>query len=104
MIRRPPRSTLFPYTTLFRSHARPDRDLARVQARQGSRSRGAAAASVRVLPVLRRVGRGRQRAANGRQGDGTLPPFSRLLPPSAALYLRSPCPPPPPTPEKSSTS
>src|SRR2546427_1976646 len=23
MIRRPPRSTLFPYTTLFRSHARP---------------------------------------------------------------------------------
>src|SRR5256885_10390190 len=26
MIRRPPRSTLFPYTTLFRSVARPDRD------------------------------------------------------------------------------
>src|SRR5438105_11274357 len=25
MIRRPPRSTLFPYTTLFRSHARPRR-------------------------------------------------------------------------------
>src|SRR2546430_12055392 len=25
MIRRPPRSTLFPYTTLFRSHARPER-------------------------------------------------------------------------------
>src|SRR3712207_8935000 len=24
MIRRPPRSTLFPYTTLFRSHYRPD--------------------------------------------------------------------------------
>src|ERR1035438_1601294 len=24
MIRRPPRSTLFPYTTLFRSHGRPD--------------------------------------------------------------------------------
>src|SRR5688572_32449778 len=24
MIRRPPRSTLFPYTTLFRSHKRPD--------------------------------------------------------------------------------
>src|SRR5256885_3800071 len=31
MIRRPPRSTLFPYTTLFRSHgrARPDRGPAR---------------------------------------------------------------------------
>src|SRR5260221_1209092 len=25
MIRRPPRSTLFPYTTLFRSHVSPDR-------------------------------------------------------------------------------
>src|SRR3712207_7091995 len=28
MIRRPPRSTLFPYTTLFRSITQPDRDLA----------------------------------------------------------------------------
>src|SRR3712207_7385557 len=27
MIRRPPRSTLFPYTTLFRSRARPGEDL-----------------------------------------------------------------------------
>src|SRR2546425_7957895 len=27
MIRRPPRSTLFPYTTLFRSHPRADRGL-----------------------------------------------------------------------------
>src|SRR3712207_8226181 len=27
MIRRPPRSTLFPYTTLFRSQLRPHRDL-----------------------------------------------------------------------------
>src|SRR5438874_3950867 len=27
MIRRPPRSTLFPYTTLFRSHGREIRDL-----------------------------------------------------------------------------
>src|SRR2546422_6376048 len=26
MIRRPPRSTLFPYTTLFRSHVYPDED------------------------------------------------------------------------------
>src|SRR5258708_18862876 len=26
MIRRPPRSTLFPYTTLFRSHRQPARD------------------------------------------------------------------------------
>src|SRR5438477_8036712 len=28
MIRRPPRSTLFPYTTLFRSDARPEGDAA----------------------------------------------------------------------------
>src|SRR3712207_7811699 len=44
MIRRPPRSTLFPYTTLFRSHlvadARPDRRLEarrRQRGRQGAR-------------------------------------------------------------------
>src|SRR2546430_7684828 len=30
MIRRPPRSTLFPYTTLFRSYQRPQRDLDRL--------------------------------------------------------------------------
>src|SRR4051794_41249303 len=38
MIRRPPRSTLFPYTTLFRSQARPPprhRDRARGGARAG---------------------------------------------------------------------
>src|SRR5437764_2608153 len=29
MLRRPPRSTLFPYTTLFRSRARPGREHAR---------------------------------------------------------------------------
>src|SRR5256885_13065190 len=29
MIRRPPRSTLFPYTTLFRSHERQRRDVQR---------------------------------------------------------------------------
>src|SRR3712207_7901574 len=31
MIRRPPRSTLFPYTTLFRSHARRGEELQRRQ-------------------------------------------------------------------------
>src|SRR3712207_7196974 len=36
MIRRPPRSTLFPYTTLFRSHQRL-RDLQRLLARVGLR-------------------------------------------------------------------
>src|SRR3712207_8348781 len=48
MIRRPPRSTLFPYTTLFRSHAirlqlRPDYALrrARVEALRAAARRGA---------------------------------------------------------------
>src|SRR3712207_8043450 len=40
MIRRPPRSTLFPYTTLFRSTSRPARSaLARTWRRFGSTSR-----------------------------------------------------------------
>src|SRR5256885_3027686 len=33
MIRRPPRSTLFPYTTLFRSHAKAQRQRAQVTRR-----------------------------------------------------------------------
>src|SRR2546430_12624122 len=35
MIRRPPRSTLFPYTTLFRSHERHGRRRARVEPPHG---------------------------------------------------------------------
>src|SRR3712207_8544531 len=47
MIRRPPRSTLFPYTTLFRSHAEPgaERDdlvLGHVDERRRERDRGEA--------------------------------------------------------------
>src|SRR3712207_7153403 len=37
MIRRPPRSTLFPYTTLFRSPGRPGKDDPGVRACSGSR-------------------------------------------------------------------
>src|SRR5258708_24438087 len=36
MIRRPPRSTLFPYTTLFRSHGRPGRGRAAPACRPAS--------------------------------------------------------------------
>src|SRR3989449_6284871 len=52
MIRRPPRSTLFPYTTLFRSHA-PRRFLRRV-AREGERQHRVVvdAAVVKQLLVL----------------------------------------------------
>src|SRR2546430_12186294 len=42
MIRRPPRSTLFPYTTLFRSLTRPDPQLSNSPVREcngGSRTR-----------------------------------------------------------------
>src|SRR3712207_7740806 len=40
MIRRPPRSTLFPYTTLFRSAGRVVRSSPSARARPGARGRG----------------------------------------------------------------
>src|SRR2546429_5336902 len=40
MIRRPPRSTLFPYTTLFRSRCRQTAEEPSVLHRRGARSRG----------------------------------------------------------------
>src|SRR2546427_6040365 len=56
MIRRPPRSTLFPYTTLFRSRRRPDLgvgDLSAIHGRAGApaardRHRGADRKSTRL--------------------------------------------------------
>src|SRR3712207_8916857 len=56
MIRRPPRSTLFPYTTLFRSRA--------AGGRAGGQPR-----PHRVRAVLRRAGEG---PARGRPGDSAL--------------------------------
>src|SRR3712207_7993572 len=55
MIRRPPRSTLFPYTTLFRSRGPP-----RPGARQPLRQRVRRAAAVRLAGLRARplVGRG----------------------------------------------
>src|SRR2546421_9178510 len=61
MIRRPPRSTLFPYTTLFRSHLElskgpagwPARDLARVPQRLWQRLEGVVEGE-REVPRLRR--------------------------------------------------
>src|SRR3712207_8058740 len=55
MIRRPPRSTLFPYTTLFRSSVLPSSDPGRIPRR--SRERGAVAGE----PVVE----GRRRASGG---------------------------------------
>src|SRR5256885_13037100 len=59
MIRRPPRSTLFPYTTLFRSVARADAvdgdvDLAEDLAALGERGRHVQARARRALQGLRR--------------------------------------------------
>src|SRR2546425_9247508 len=70
MIRRPPRSTLFPYTTLFRSRAlSPPRREGRAAARDGSSS---------LRTASRRIGRrrdrtwnrGRRRARRRRTRDG----------------------------------
>src|SRR6266446_9376506 len=57
MIRRPPRSTLFPYTTLFRSRARPSARGARrlAGARPAGRSRGPRPAHRGRLSALRRL-------------------------------------------------
>src|SRR3712207_8146535 len=61
MIRRPPRSTLFPYTTLFRSGG----------PRRGHPGRQAARTGGRRPPRLHRAGRGRQ------QGGPHLPQASQ---------------------------
>src|SRR2546430_12956784 len=62
MIRRPPRSTLFPYTTLFRRRESPGN--ARRPPKQGLEARLGRAG----VAVLRRIGRGEQRV--GGAGDG----------------------------------
>src|SRR2546426_2321763 len=57
MIRRPPRSTLFPYTTLFRSAALVEReqpvDLPQVLVRDGRRAAATAAAAWYDTPAAR---------------------------------------------------
>src|SRR2546422_2906787 len=50
MIRRPPRSTLFPYTTLFRSQSRGRRVGCRVRRAAGVRVGGAGPPDLRVPP------------------------------------------------------
>src|SRR3712207_8687691 len=50
MIRRPPRSTLFPYTTLFRSHRAARADEAARDGHRLARRRGGAGLRARRLP------------------------------------------------------
>src|SRR2546422_5530705 len=89
MIRRPPRSTLFPYTTLFRSAEERPLDVARLQAllpcmaRDGPDRPGGGGLAIRVDP---HVGDGRRRDAPERQH-----PRERARdhgPPSAAGRVR----------------
>src|SRR2546426_11040426 len=54
MIRRPPRSTLFPYTTLFRSHRRRVRYKETIYAALG----GESAIALQVAGVVRQILRG----------------------------------------------
>src|SRR3712207_7049901 len=60
MIRRPPRSTLFPYTTLFRSLPRRDphgRPALRAAAGRGAAAPDGQGGRHRLLPAARRAGR-----------------------------------------------
>src|SRR3712207_9122435 len=92
MIRRPPRSTLFPYTTLFRSHAAraapfPDREPRGRLRRGGAGLRGAAAGGGARPERLPRAGLRRLRGGGGREvGRGhvrtPVTPISRM--PSSA--------------------
>src|SRR2546430_4530374 len=82
MIRRPPRSTLFPYTTLFRSDAprvvgaereQPpgvrQQNEKRVSGRMGNAERVHGGAVLRRVPELSRRGEGRQVGEQGAEGD-----------------------------------
>src|SRR3712207_7375417 len=74
MIRRPPRSTLFPYTTLFRSHATTHRDPVVPLAARAVRRVGRVVCPDAVHPG--RPGRGTDRPANPldvSRGSGTDP-------------------------------
>src|SRR3712207_7730510 len=69
MIRRPPRSTLFPYTTLFRSGALPLRREPRGSTRRAQAGHHADRARQRREPV---AGRRRRRDRGGRRGSRDL--------------------------------
>src|SRR3989454_12808306 len=99
MIRRPPRSTLFPYTTLFRSHRRAPRDermgaaepIARTK-RRGVAAAGAGAGRRRArtfvaLVLLEALAASHPRRATG-QGGG--PGAGAPAPADSALAPGSP--------------
>src|SRR5256885_3178104 len=79
MIRRPPRSTLFPYTTLFRSAARPRRGRDAPPGARGADRRGRAREAPRRVPQCAAAvaHRGRDLAMAGRAGGGAADPRGR---------------------------
>src|SRR2546422_11738283 len=80
MIRRPPRSTLFPYTTLFRSHAahaRPDPGLQRVSLGRPHAARRRQQPAARPRTGIRGTAR---RAASERAGERQRPAVSNVPP------------------------
>src|SRR5256885_9515082 len=75
MIRRPPRSTLFPYTTLFRSRQRPRYMVAAVleQAEQGATERLAPARAAQLPAPPTSAGRARGAAEGARRERAASP-------------------------------
>src|SRR3712207_8084459 len=72
MIRRPPRSTLFPYTTLFRSGVAQERRLlAATDAARDRRPPRRCRARPGATAVVRRRGRGRRRGGAARDRKST---------------------------------
>src|SRR2546425_10335157 len=94
MIRRPPRSTLFPYTTLFRSRLVPARLAERLVP---GRRRRYAVANVQVEPLEQRqlAHRLADRARRARRLRGLALALDRLPRPPAARLTRRPAPHPP---------
>src|SRR5258707_6177008 len=68
MIRRPPRSTLFPYTTLFRSVRRSAPPLHRVRVRPG-RAGGVRIGPARVVPFRTRATAARRSARESHRSE-----------------------------------
>src|SRR2546427_13294510 len=85
MIRRPPRSTLFPYTTLFRSLLRADRARFAAQAADGLFNEAKGAIEREGAAAL---------FGGGREGRGLLGCWDGVLVASLALVTASPSPTP----------
>src|SRR3989454_625565 len=91
MIRRPPRSTLFPYTTLFRSLASREREIRQRRARRSQQRRSDAPGELRLRAQLHaglpRPRRPREQAAQRKQVV-VLPLVPHAVPPEAAEQVR----------------